>query len=67
MPRWVVRCPRCNAAVPQSEVTFGCPTEDALAWLGRKPNFPDGGLSIECPKCEETALYQRHQLVYLAD
>lgn len=67
MPRWIVRCPRCHAAVPHSEVTFARAIEDALAGLGRKPDCPNGGFSLECPNCKETAHYQRHQLVYLAN
>jgi endogenous inhibitor of DNA gyrase (YacG/DUF329 family) len=67
MPRWVLYCPRCKKAVPHSEVTFRrAREEEGFAWVGRKPDFPSGGLSLECPHCKETSVYQPHELVYSA-
>lgn len=63
MARWGVMCPLCNEAVPYREVPF---EPGAFAWLSSKPNFPEGGLSLECPSCEKTSHYERHNLIYLA-
>jgi endogenous inhibitor of DNA gyrase (YacG/DUF329 family) len=57
-------CPECEKRFPHSEVTF---ESGVYASLGNKPDFPDGGLSLECPNCKKTSLYQRHQLVYAAN
>lgn len=62
MPRWMLDCRSCDKPFPYSEVTFEDPPSDAFAWLGNKPNFPDGGISVECPSCKETSLYQRYML-----
>jgi hypothetical protein len=47
-------------------VTFKNTAADPFASLGDKPEFPAGGLSLECPNCKVTSPYQRHQLVYSA-
>src|SRR5665213_2350438 len=31
-----------------------------------KPAFPDGGMTLTCPNCKRSSLYQRSQLVYRA-
>lgn len=64
MPRWMLHCEQCSKAFPYSEVTFEHPAADAFAWLGSKPNFPQGGISLECPNCKETSVYQHRQLIY---
>ena len=66
MPRWMLHCEQCSKPVPYSGVAFEHPAADAFAWLGRKPDFPDGGIHLGCPNCRETSLYQQHQLIYSA-
>jgi uncharacterized C2H2 Zn-finger protein len=65
MARWVLDCPRCGKEFTHSKV------EDkgfALGdWPEPKPEFPDGGQSLDCPNCQNTSLYQRHQLTYRAN
>ena len=64
MPRWMLYCSLCRRVFPHSEVTFDSSVANPFGWLGNKPNFPDGGLSLKCPNCMEAALYQRYQLFY---
>ena len=63
MARWVLNCPQCNQDITHVHVA----TESGLfAWSGTKPDFPDGGLSVVCPNCKTSLLYQRNQLLYRA-
>lgn len=70
MPRWILGCPECNQHFTHSTIP-GKRTpqhDDLLAWLdflSDKP-IPIGGLTVECPNCKKTSLYQPHQLVYRA-
>ena len=59
--RWFLGCPSCNTDFTYCEVS----DESGLfAWSGAKPEFPGGGLTIKCPNCESSDLYQRSQLIY---
>ena len=40
------------------------PRGTAFSALKLKPDFPQGGLKMECPHCKKTSLFQRHQLIY---
>jgi predicted RNA-binding Zn-ribbon protein involved in translation (DUF1610 family) len=62
MERWVLNCEKCNVDIAYSEVEK---VRDPFAAF-IKPEFPNGGLKIDCPNCGETSIYQRHQLVYRA-
>jgi hypothetical protein len=67
MARWVLDCPDCNEDFTQSEI----PESDSLVpdpFTGSvaKPEFPTDGLSLRCPNCKTTSVYQRYQLIYRA-
>ena len=66
MPRWVLGCPGCNKDFTHSEIKLSAEPLDPFMWLGDKPEFPVGGLSLQCPNCKATSTYQRNQLVYAA-
>jgi hypothetical protein len=64
MPRWVLNCPECHNDFTHSDV------EDSKLedyFLAPKPEFPVAGLSMECPNCHRTSLFQWNQLGYRAD
>jgi hypothetical protein len=57
--RWVLSCRRCGADLVR------CPAEQVLALeIAIKPDFPNGGLKVQCPNCGKSFFYERHQLVY---
>ena len=63
--RWVLYCPHCNEAFTQSEIPeTSSSVYDPFTSTVMKPEFPNGGLSLECPLCEGVSVYQRHQLIY---
>jgi endogenous inhibitor of DNA gyrase (YacG/DUF329 family) len=67
MPQWVLRCPECNANFTHSEIaTENQPLRDSFAGLAVKPEFPEGGMRLECPNCKKSSVYQRHELVFRA-
>ena len=71
MPRWTLECPECKQAfthrtIPDEQLPRG----NLFAWLDvlyEKPSFPNDGLSLKCPHCKNTAIYQQRQLIYRAD
>ncbi len=71
MSRWVLTCPKCNQDFTHSTIPVGqTPPGDLFAWLdflGDKPDFPNGGLSLKCSNCKKASLYRRHQLLYRSD
>ena len=64
MPRWVLRCPSC-----QQEFTHTQIHRDKLEdyYLEPKPDFPQEGQPVQCPNCNSSAVFRRHQLTYRAD
>ena len=46
MPRWVLGCPDCNKDFTHSEIKLTAKPPDPFMWLGDKPEFPVGGLSL---------------------
>jgi endogenous inhibitor of DNA gyrase (YacG/DUF329 family) len=64
MPRWVLNCPNC-----QQEFTHTQIERRSLQdyYLEPKPDFPREGMSVQCPHCNASSIYQRHQLTYRAD
>lgn len=63
MARWILNCPNCGKEFFHSEVG----TEEGLfAWTTPKPDFPEGGLRLDCPSCKVGSLFQRYQLLYRA-
>jgi hypothetical protein len=61
--KWILYCLQCNGVIVHSEIE-----RESLGFAAytnfTKPQFPDIGLSIVCPSCKSTSVYQRHQLVY---
>jgi hypothetical protein len=68
MARWVLGCPECKEDFTHSQIdTESQPSVgDPFSWLDDKPKFPDVGVSLECPNCKKTSVYQRTQLMYRA-
>jgi hypothetical protein len=66
MPRWVLGCPECNRDFTHTEIPADPKRRSFDRFLGTeaKPEFPQGGLRIECPNCKKTSIFQRYQLVY---
>lgn len=61
MPWWMLECPGCKKEFPHSEVSQAF---DSFTGTNVKPEFPKEGLSVPCPHCAQSSVYQRHQLVY---
>ena len=61
-PRWTLLCPDCKKEFTHTEIADA--GEQFIAWTARKPEFPVGGLRIECPNCTKSFVYQRYELVF---
>ena len=61
MAHWVLHCPQCVKEIIHSEVSDQGPIDPFLSRTP-KPEFPKGGLKLECPHCHCVCLFQRHQL-----
>jgi phage FluMu protein Com len=61
MAHWVLRCPRCDKEITHSEIPGGGRFDPYLSTIP-KPEFPKGGLKLECPHCNRISLFQRYQL-----
>jgi endogenous inhibitor of DNA gyrase (YacG/DUF329 family) len=64
--RWILDCPECSQDFTHSEISVPGKPLDAFSWLGSKPDFPDEGITFECPHCKKASVYKRHQLRYRA-
>jgi uncharacterized C2H2 Zn-finger protein len=65
MANWLLDCPECKKHFVHSEVVFSEVLPDR--WVNvLKPEFPDGGATLECPNCKAVSVYKRHQLKYSA-
>ena len=65
MARWVLEYPRCNKIFTQSNIPYlSSFLGDPFTGHETKPEFPDGGLKVECPYCNTADLYRRYQLTY---
>jgi hypothetical protein len=61
MSHWFLRCENCAKLFPHAPIS---PQPDRLELLWPvKPDFPEVGQTLNCPHCERSALYQRHQLI----
>jgi DNA-directed RNA polymerase subunit RPC12/RpoP len=64
MSYWSLRCKNCAKLFPHTPIAS---QSDRLEFIWPvKPNFPEGGQTVECPHCQSSALYQRHQLIVQA-
>jgi hypothetical protein len=65
MARWVLGCNNCKSDFTHTEIA---PSDfDPFVRTAPKPEFPAGGLSVNCPNCGEADVYQRHELTYRMD
>jgi hypothetical protein len=64
MIQWVLHCNRCDGVLVHSNIaeidSLGFDSYTNLI----KPKFPAGGLRVFCPTCNDSSVYQRHQLIY---
>ena len=63
MPAWVLECVKCRLKFIHALIV-DCGILNFEIPL--KPVFPPEGISLECPGCKSTAIYQRFDLEYLA-
>jgi hypothetical protein len=64
MPHWMLSCRNCHKNFVHSEIQ---PQSNDLLYDSLwpyRPEFPEGGLSVECPHCQQAATYQRFELMY---
>lgn len=67
MPRWVLECSQCKAEFTHSEISgSGYNSFDPFTLTATKPELPASGVTIVCPNCKSSAVYQRYELVYRA-
>lgn len=64
MDRWILKCPGCKTTFTQSVVKPPSKLSELLYVWPPKPEFPNGGVRLECPNCKTASLYQRNQLTY---
>ncbi len=66
MPHWVLNCKHCTKPFVHSTID---PSSNRLPydplWPPR-PEFPSGGMTMDCPDCLKSSLYQRFELLYRA-
>lgn len=65
MSRWVLDCPSCHEEFTHAEIKRERLEDYFLP--EPKPQFPDGGLSIDCPHCHMKSLYEGRQLRFRHD
>jgi len=65
MPRWVLECASCKNEFLYGKISeTDHPLNDSVTPIVIKPEFSDGGLSVRCPSCRDTCVYERQQLLY---
>ena len=66
MAAWDLNCAVCNRRLTQF-VIEDTVEEDAVEnyFFPKKPDFPKGGKTLECPNCGYKGTYQRNDLVYV--
>jgi hypothetical protein len=63
--RWVLECAGCATEFAHSDIhDDGYSPLDPFTLTSTKPEFPKDGLSVLCPNCKNTFVYQRYQLLY---
>lgn len=60
--RWVLGCTECHKEFTQSVVPRSFHDYLVLVWPP-KPEFPQGGMRMQCPNCRNVSVYERYQLV----
>jgi hypothetical protein len=64
MPEWVLICSKCHKSFSHSLIA---PRDKSYRFdplWPEKPEFPKGGLELNCPHCGQTATYQRFELMF---
>jgi hypothetical protein len=64
MPQWMLSCRNCHKNFRHSVIE---PQSNDLLYdklWPYRPELPADGLSVECPHCQQTATYQRFELMY---
>ena len=65
MARWILECAGCASELTNSDINDDrYSPRDPFTLTAAKPEFPQGGLSVACPNCSQTFVYQRYQLLY---
>jgi hypothetical protein len=65
MSNWFLICSSCRKPFIHSHIATS--RAEFLDPFGPfKPDFPEGGSTLQCPHCHQSALYQRHQLMFHA-
>jgi ribosomal protein S27E len=63
MASWVLQCGNCKVVFAHSQI------DDRSIlnyYIPEKPDFPSGGILLECPSCGTRATYQLAELSYRA-
>jgi hypothetical protein len=66
MAAWVLDCPVCKKTFVHSQVRTAPDQRmmDHFYPVSVKPEFPPGGISLECPNCRSSSLFKQRQLRY---
>ena len=64
MAQWVLSCRNCHKNFAHSEIEPRPDDRPFDPLWPYRPEFPEGGLSVDCPHCQQAATYQRFELMY---
>jgi hypothetical protein len=66
-PRWVASCPECRKEFTHTNIgKSAAGMRDPFAWPA-KPQIPEGGTQLICPKSNKPSAYRTVDLRYRAD
>jgi len=63
MPSWVLDCKNCGQTFRFAEARV----PELFSDIVEKPEFPEAGQDVKCPKCDESRPYKRFMLKYSAE
>ncbi len=65
---WVLTCLECDSTFPHTDLSTLSPSlrDDPFLTGAPKREFPSEGIELECPNCNKSSVYFRHQLFYRA-
>jgi endogenous inhibitor of DNA gyrase (YacG/DUF329 family) len=64
MSSWTLRCATCKVEFTHTEITRTDSLFDPFVRSSPKPEFPAGGLTLNCPNCGAPCVYEQFQPVY---
>ncbi len=69
MPRWMLKCPKCNHNFTHTKIERAIIEEASRDPFGivPKPPFVQDGEKHTCPGCKDESVFQRHHLFYRED